>query len=107
MNDAPTSPVEARARSIAARAQFLATLDEAKHKLSPATLASNTVGSVKDNVVRGTVETVRTKPGTVAAVAGAAMLFLARKPLARLIRSGSDESQDSSNKKRHTEGPST
>jgi hypothetical protein len=88
MNEAPPALAAAEARSIAARAQFLATLGEVKEKLNPAHLAQNAVGNVKDNVVRGTVETVRTKPATVAAVAGAAILFLARKPLARLVRPG-------------------
>lgn len=80
------SPALAQANSQAARAQFLATLAEAKDRLNPGTLAHNAAENVKDTLVRGTIDTARTHPVTVAAVAGAALLFFARKPLARLIR---------------------
>lgn len=105
---APTL-LAAEAQREAAKAQFLATLEEAKQKLNPAHLAQNAVDNVKDSVVRNTLETVRTKPGTVAAVAGAAILFLARKPLARLVRPADDHTtyaepagSDTSSKQRET-----
>lgn len=81
----------ATARRAAARAQFLGTLDEAKARLNPATLAQQAVDNVKDNVVRNTVDTVKAKPGMVAMVAGAAALFFARKPIARMMRSDEAE----------------
>lgn len=95
MNDSPANPLlsQAEARSQAARERLLTTLGEVKTKLNPKTLAQDTVGNVAstmgnvaNNVMRDTVETARARPGTVAAAAGVAVLFLARKPLARLIR---------------------
>lgn len=111
MSDAAPIPLVAEARRDAARARFLATLEEAKLKLNPATLAHNAVENVKDNVVRNTVETVRARPGAVAAVAGLAALFFARKPLTRLLRPGPKHataaepaSLNASSNQRETEG---
>lgn len=91
MNDLPTISAlsEAEARSRHARERLFATLGEVKAKLNPKTLAQDTMGNVANNVVRDTVETVRARPGAVAAAVGVAALFLTRKPLARLIWRGS------------------
>ena len=83
--------VQARARSRNARDRFFATLNEVREKLNPKTLARDAVGNVAHNVMRDTVETVRAKPGTIATAAGLAMLFVARKPLARMLRRGTED----------------
>lgn len=78
--------VAAEARRGEARARLLQTLGEVQQKLNPVTLAQDAVENVAGNVMREAVETVRTRPALVASAAGAFTLFLARKPLARLLR---------------------
>lgn len=93
MNDslppAPSSTLaEAEARSRNARARLFGTLGQMHEKLNPMTLAQDAVESVATNMMRDTVETVRARPRTMAMAAGAALLFMARKPLARLLWKG-------------------
>ena len=84
----PPALVEARARSQHARQRLFGTLDEMQARLNPVTLAQNAVETVAGGLVRDGVETVRKRPKAIAAAAGLAVLFMARKPLARLLWRG-------------------
>ena len=89
MSDAsPPTLAEAEARSRNARERLLGTLGQMQHKLNPMALAQDAVESVATNMMRDTVETVRARPRTMAMAAGAALLFMARKPIARLLWNG-------------------
>ncbi|WP_343519835.1 hypothetical protein [Sphingomonas sp.] len=90
MNDdqLPAPLLEARARSQSARQRLFGTLDEMQGKLNPVTLAQDAVETVASGLVRDGIETVRKRPKAIAAAAGLAVLFMARKPLARLLWTG-------------------
>ncbi len=98
----PTDLTEAEARSRDARARLFGTLGRMQDKLNPMTLAQDAVENVAIGVARDTVAAVRANPRTVAAVAGAAALFLARRPLARLLVGGATAAAKASLKKRST-----
>jgi hypothetical protein len=87
-DDLPPALAEAEARSRHARERLLGTLGQVQEKLNPIALAQDAVENVAANVVRDTVETVRSRPRTMALAAGAAILFMARKPLGRLLWQG-------------------
>ncbi|QDX24978.1 phosphatase [Sphingomonas suaedae] len=103
----PPSLSEAEARSRNARERLFGTLGAIQHKLNPMTLAQDAVENVAIGVARDTVATVRANPRTVATVAGAALLFLARKPLARLLIGGATAASRASLKKRNSTSKST
>lgn len=103
----PPSLSEAEARSRNARERLFGTLGAMQHKLNPMTLAQDAVENVAIGVARDTVATVRANPRTVATVAGAALLFLARKPLARLLVGGATAASRASLKKRSSTSKST
>lgn len=84
----PVSLLEARARSQSARQRLLGTIDEMQGRLNPVTLAQDAVENVAGRLLRDGVETVRSRPKMIAAAAGLAVLFMARKPLARLLWTG-------------------
>ena len=84
----PVSLLEARARSQNARQRLLGTLDEMQGKLNPVTLAQDAVENVAGRLMRDSVQAVRARPKAIAAAAGLAVLFMARKPLAKLLWSG-------------------
>lgn len=84
----PVSLLEAQARSRSARQRLLGTLDEMQGRLNPVTLAQDAVENVAGRLLRDSVETVRSRPKVIAAAAGLAVLFMARKPLARLLWQG-------------------
>ncbi|APR53250.1 DUF3618 domain-containing protein [Sphingomonas koreensis] len=84
----PVSLLEARARSQNARQRLLGTLDEMQGKLNPVTLAQDAVENVAGRLMRDSVQAVRARPRAIAAAAGLAVLFMARKPLAKLLWSG-------------------
>ena len=89
MSDAPPPVLaEARARSDNARKRLFGTLDEMQTRLNPVTLAQDAVETVASGLLRDGVETVRKRPRAIAAAAGLAVLFMARKPLARLLWRG-------------------
>jgi hypothetical protein len=96
----PTELTEAEARSRNARARLFGTLGRMQDKLNPMALAQDAVENVAIGVARDTVATVRANPRTVAVVAGAAMLFLARRPLARLLVGGATAAAKASLNKR-------
>ncbi|HEV7289916.1 hypothetical protein [Sphingomonas sp.] len=96
----PPDLTEAEARSRNARDRLFGTLGRMQHKLNPMALAQDAVENVAIGVARDTVATVRANPRTVAAVAGAAVLFLARRPLARLLVGGATAAAKASLKKR-------
>ncbi|WP_326524461.1 hypothetical protein [Sphingomonas sp.] len=78
----------ARARAIAARARLDASIERAKTRLSPRTLAAGAVETAKDKAFAAAetgLDAVRQRPAVAAAVAGAVGLFLARKPLLGLF----------------------
>lgn len=84
----PVSLMEAQARSRDARRRLFGTLEEVQARLNPVTLAQDAVETVASGLVRDGVRTVRARPGTIAAAAGLAVLFMARKPIARLLWRG-------------------
>lgn len=96
----PTELTEAEARSRNARARLFGTLGRMQDKLNPMALAQDAVENVAIGVARDTVATVRANPRTVAVVAAAAMLFLARRPLARLLVGGATAAAKASLNKR-------
>lgn len=104
----PVSLLEARARSQSARQRLLGTLDEMQGRLNPVTLAQDAVENVAGRLVRDGVQAVRARPKAIAAATGLAVLFMARKPLARLLWSGTKRATAASAKslKRSKKGSS-
>ncbi|MCR5872115.1 MULTISPECIES: hypothetical protein [unclassified Sphingomonas] len=96
----PSDLAEAEARSRNARARLFGTLGRMQDKLNPMALAQDAVENVAIGVARDTVATVRAHPRTVATVAGAALLFLARRPLTRLLVGSATAAAKASLKKR-------
>lgn len=84
----PVTLLEAQARSRSARQRLFGTLEEMQGRLNPVTLAQDAVENVAGRLLRDGIKTVRSRPKTIAAAAGLAMLFMARKPLARLLWKG-------------------
>ena len=86
----------ARARVDACRRQLQETVQEARSRLAPSTIASNAIGSVKTKA--GTIaddlrlragdglKSASRSPITLTAVAAAVGLVLFRRPLQRLLR---------------------
>jgi ElaB/YqjD/DUF883 family membrane-anchored ribosome-binding protein len=77
---------QARGEADAAKARLMATVEEAKARLAPKTLAGHAVQAAKDKsivVADDTVTAVKEKPAMVAGIAGATALLIARKPLFR------------------------
>lgn len=75
---------QARGEADAAKARLLATVEEAKARLAPKTLAGHAMQAARDRsivVADDTVTAVKEKPMMAAGVAGAAALLIARKPL--------------------------
>ena len=102
----------ARARAEASKQRLMATVEEAKYRLAPSTIAHNAVDGVKvranemvddirskagdvagDLRVRAEdgIDTAKRNPAAVAAGAAVLALFLLRKPLLRLIRGRTPE----------------
>lgn len=89
MTDEPLPAlIDAEARSRNARQRLLGTLGEMQTRLNPVTLAQDAVETVASGLVRDSIQTVRARPKAIAAAAGLAVLFMARKPLARLLWRG-------------------
>ena len=90
MSDEPLPPalVDAQARSRDARERLFGTLGEMQTRLNPVTLAQDAVETVATGLMRDGIRTVRTRPRAIATAAGLAVLFMARKPLARLLWKG-------------------
>ena len=77
---------QARGEADAAKARLMGTVDEAKARLAPKTLAGHAVQAAKDKsivVADDTVTAVKDKPMMAAGIAGATALLIARKPLFR------------------------
>jgi len=77
---------QARGNADAAKARLMGTVDEAKARLAPKTLAGHAVQAAKDKsivVADDTVTAVKDKPMMAAGLAGATALFFARRPLFR------------------------
>lgn len=97
----------ARARADASRQRLMASVEEAKVRLAPSTIAHNavdglktkanravgglrvkaedTVGDLRVHAVDG-VDTAKRNPGVVAGIAAVLALILFRKPIRRMIR---------------------
>ncbi|WP_447724519.1 DUF3618 domain-containing protein [Sphingomonas koreensis] len=105
----PVTLLEAQARSRNARQRLLGTLDEMQGRLNPVTLAQDAVENVAGRLVRDGVEAVRARPKAIAAAAGLAVLFMARKPLAKLLWAGTKRATAAGAKslKRSRKGSST
>jgi ElaB/YqjD/DUF883 family membrane-anchored ribosome-binding protein len=81
---ADVNVLAARAAVVAARARLDASIDIAKQRLSPRSLAGDAVGSARDKAVEVAqtgVQAARDRPIATAAVVGAIGLALARKPV--------------------------
>lgn len=100
MTDLSSALADADARRLSARARLFTTLDRVQARVNPVTLAQDAVETVALGVARDTVATVRAHPRTIAAIAGAAVLFLARRPLARILAGGATTIVKASLKKR-------
>lgn len=80
----PPSLAAAQADVLIKRARLKASLAEAKHRLSPATIASGVADDLRDKAEEG-VAVIRERPGVAAGVAIGIVAFLARKRIARLF----------------------
>ncbi|KQM66818.1 hypothetical protein ASE65_01690 [Sphingomonas sp. Leaf16] len=67
------------------RARLKASLAEARHRLSPATIASGVADDLRDKAEEG-VAVMRERPGIAAGIATGIVALLARKRIARLFR---------------------
>ncbi len=81
----PPSLAAAQADVLVKRARLQASLAEAKHRLSPATIASGVADDLRDRAEEG-VAVIRDRPGIAAGVATGIVALLARKRIARLFR---------------------
>ncbi|MEG3086508.1 DUF3618 domain-containing protein [Sphingomonas sp. PB4P5] len=90
MSDAVTA---AEAQAVIARARLGATLSTLQSRLAPKALAQEAAQGLLDKgqaVATSGVEVVRRNPLTVAGALGAVALFLARKPIAKLLTKNGD-----------------
>ncbi|KQN80328.1 hypothetical protein ASE90_15565 [Sphingomonas sp. Leaf67] len=81
----PPTLAAARADALIKRARLQASLAEAKHRLSPSTIASGVADDLKDKAEDG-VALVMERPGVAAGIATGFVALLARKRIARLFR---------------------
>jgi len=82
-----TTPALAAARAdvLVKRARLQASIAEAKHRLSPATIAGGIADDLRDKAEDG-VTAVRERPAVAAGIATGLIAILARKRIARLFR---------------------
>ncbi len=79
----------AREARIAARSRLFARVEEAKERLNPQALASDAVDGIRfkaTTLASDGLDAARKRPWTLAAAAGLAGLFLARRPIARWVK---------------------
>lgn len=91
MTVAPDNIKLARARADAARARLTDTVGEIKAHLAPESILHNVGEKLKDNgqaIAQSGMETARRNPAIAAGAAAAAVLLLARRPIARLFGRG-------------------
>lgn len=81
----PPTLAAARADALLKRARLQASLAEAKHRLSPATIASGVADDLRDKAEDG-VAIVMERPRVAAGIATGLVALLARKRIARLFR---------------------
>lgn len=81
----PPTLAAARADVLVKRARLQASIAEAKHRLSPATIASGVADDLRDKAEDG-VAVIRERPGIAAGIATGIVALLARKRIARLFR---------------------
>lgn len=80
--------IAARAKVQTSKSQLMVTVEEIKHRLKPATLASDAWHGVKDKSSEYSgkgVKAVMDRPGAAGGAAVAVVLFLLRGPLAHLL----------------------
>ncbi|MGN5374257.1 hypothetical protein [Sphingomonas hankookensis] len=81
----PPTLAAAQADVLIKRARLKASIAEARHRLSPATIASGVADDLRDKAEDG-VALVRERPGVAAGIATGVVALLARKRIARLFR---------------------
>lgn len=89
----------AKREAEAARRRLDSTLVALQQRLHPKSLATEAWDGVKEkssDLAEGALDTVRQRPGAVSVALGAAVLFLARKPIGRAVgkafsRAGGEE----------------
>ncbi|KQM18568.1 hypothetical protein ASE73_06910 [Sphingomonas sp. Leaf24] len=81
----PPTLAAARADALIKRARLQASVAEAKHRLSPSTIASGVADDLRDKAEDG-VAIVMERPGVAAGIATSVVALLARKRIARLFR---------------------
>ncbi|KQM94395.1 hypothetical protein ASE70_11400 [Sphingomonas sp. Leaf22] len=81
----PPTLAAARADALIKRARLQASVAEAKHRLSPSTIASGVADDLRDKAEDG-VAIVMERPGVAAGIATGVVALLARKRIARLFR---------------------
>lgn len=89
----------AQAEAAAARRRLGATVDVLKHRVSPQVLAQNATDTLKDKgaaLVSDVTGSMKRRPAAYAAAAVGLALFLARRPLAGLVRRATGPSPDRS-----------
>lgn len=94
MNDDEPSLAVAQARSDRARQRLAGTLVELQSRLNPKALAREAAQELREagqELAREGFETVRRHPLTIAGIATAIGLFLARRPLRSLVTQLPDE----------------
>ena len=88
MSDSVKDIAAAQARATAAREDLVATLGEIQARLQPKTLIHEGLDKIKERgtqIADETMDAARAKPALAGTIAGAAVLFVARRPIARLL----------------------
>ncbi|MEO5867476.1 MAG: DUF3618 domain-containing protein [Sphingomonas sp.] len=91
MTDIEPTLAMAENHSVAARRQLAGTLVEIQARLNPKALAREAAQELRqagEELARDGMEAVKRHPLTLAGIAGAVVLFLARRPLRSLIAQG-------------------
>lgn len=88
-DDAEARLLAARLRELRARSRWNTTLNEVQDRTSARTLTNKAIEELRETggeIAARAMRKIRERPMTVAAIVGAALLFLFRKPLARGAR---------------------
>lgn len=94
MTDDKSPLAAARRESVVARRQLSGTLAELQARLNPKSLAREAAQELREaggEIARGGLQTLKRNPLTIAVVAAAIGLFVARRPLRALIAKAADE----------------
>lgn len=103
--------IAAQAQAEAAKLRFFSTLGEVQVRIKPSTLAHDAMESASEGIAtaaRKGADVARARPAVTAGAAGLFALFLARKPICRLVRGRRrDETATEAEHLNHQEAPTT